>query len=149
MDKVVIGAARHRAFSIPLDEVDVSDLLVFQDNTVGHYFARLRRDEAPVHYCKNSAYGPYWSVTKYHDIVKVETSHPIFSSECLPRAVSPWTSTQCNLGLDIQMFIAMDPPQARRAASRRCRPVVAPDSLAQIRSRGIRERGETSWMPCR
>ena len=29
MDKVVIDAARHRAFSIPLDEVDVSDPKLF------------------------------------------------------------------------------------------------------------------------
>ena len=30
--------------------------------------ARLR-DEAPVHYCPQSQYGPYWSITRFDDIL--------------------------------------------------------------------------------
>ena len=39
------------------------------------------RDEAPVHYCPESFFGPYWSITRYKEIVEVETSHEIYSSE--------------------------------------------------------------------
>jgi hypothetical protein len=47
----------------PLADIDVSQPRLFQNDTVGLYFERLRR-EAPVHYCRDSAYGPYWSVTR-------------------------------------------------------------------------------------
>ena len=46
--------ARDEAFAVPLDQIDVSDPKLFQDNTVGHYFERLRRDD-PVHYCTRTA----------------------------------------------------------------------------------------------
>ena len=63
MDKVTIDAARHAAFSAPLDQIDVSNPKLFQDDTIGHYFERLRRDD-PVHLCKESRFGAYWSVMK-------------------------------------------------------------------------------------
>ncbi|MFZ8889818.1 MAG: cytochrome P450, partial [Pseudomonadales bacterium] len=44
------------------------------------YFARLR-DEAPVHYCADSAFGPYWSITRFDDIKSVDMNHQEFSSE--------------------------------------------------------------------
>ena len=34
-----------------------------------------------MHYCAESEFGPYWSVTKYNDIMTVETNHQVFSSE--------------------------------------------------------------------
>ena len=121
-----------RIQAIPIDEINVADPAVLASETYGHYFARLRR-EAPVHYCKASAYGPYWSVTKYHDIVKVETSHPVFSSE-----KGGITLDDGNLGLDVEMFIAMDPPkhdEQRAVVS----PAVGPENLAKLAT-GIRER---------
>ena len=118
--------------AIPLDDINVAAPEIFASETYGHYFARLRR-EAPVHYCKASAYGPYWSVTKFHDIVKVETSHPVFSSE-----KGGITLDDGNLGLDVQMFIAMDPPkhdEQRAVVS----PAVGPENLMKLAA-GIRER---------
>ena len=41
---------------------------------------RLRKED-PVHYCRDSEFGPYWSVTKYHDIMAVETNHQVYSSD--------------------------------------------------------------------
>ena len=59
------------AWSIPLDEIDVSDPELFRTNTMWPYFERLRKED-PVHYCaNNSLFGPYWSVTKYKDIIQV------------------------------------------------------------------------------
>ena len=134
MDKVVIDAARHRAFSIPLDEVDVSDPKLFQDNTVGHYFERLRRDE-PVHYCKDSRFGPYWSVTKYKDIMQVEVNHQIYSSDAFKGGI---TINERPMQYRRASFIAMDPPKhddQRRTVS----PIVAPANLALLEGT-IRER---------
>src|SRR5437899_8628649 len=68
------------AYAIPLDKIDVSDPKRFQDDTIWPYFARLRKED-PVHYCKESAFGPYWSITKYRDIMAVDTNHTVFSSQ--------------------------------------------------------------------
>jgi hypothetical protein len=43
-------------------------------------FARLRRDD-PVHFCDGPLYAPYWSVTRYRDIMTVDTSHQTYSSD--------------------------------------------------------------------
>ncbi|MBH2009602.1 MAG: hypothetical protein I8H71_07875, partial [Xanthomonadaceae bacterium] len=55
-----------RAYAIPLEDIDVSNPELFRDNTMWGYFERLRRED-PVHYCKDSLFGPYWSVTKFKD----------------------------------------------------------------------------------
>ena len=65
---------------IPLDKIDVSAPDLYVRDTVHPYFARLRK-EAPVHYCPESAYGPYWSITKFQDIVAVDMNHKVFSSD--------------------------------------------------------------------
>src|SRR3546814_20737441 len=66
--------------SIPLGEINVANPYLFQNDTVGEYFSRLRRED-PVHYCAESRFGPYWSVTKFNDIMAVDTTHKVFSSE--------------------------------------------------------------------
>ena len=43
-------------------------------------FARLRK-ESPVHFSAGSACGPFWSVTKFHDIREVDQNHEIFSAD--------------------------------------------------------------------
>src|SRR3982751_5272724 len=72
-------AARERARSIPLGNFDVSNPELFTTDSFWPYSDRLRK-EAPVHYCKDSMFGPYWSVTKYNDIMEIETNHAVFSS---------------------------------------------------------------------
>ena len=63
----------------PLDRIDVSDPALYQNDTWQALFARLRR-EAPIHHCADSPYGPYWSITKYDDIMAVELDHETYSS---------------------------------------------------------------------
>ena len=72
--------ARDQAFSLPLDQIDVSKPRLFQDDTVGHYFERLRRDDV-VHWQENSFCGGFWSVTRYEHIMQVDTQHGLFSSD--------------------------------------------------------------------
>ena len=73
--------------AIPIDEIDVARPSLFQQDTIGLYFERLRR-EAPVHYCRESYVGPYWSITKFDDIMAVDTNHKVFSSEAKLQGVS-------------------------------------------------------------
>ncbi|MVT70252.1 cytochrome P450 [Bradyrhizobium pachyrhizi] len=114
------------ASSIPLSKLDVSEAKRFQDDSIWGYFERLRRED-PVHYCQDSGYGPYWSVTKYRDIVAVDTNHKAFSSEQGVTIVDVpdehWTPS----------FIKMDPP--KHAGQRNTvSPIVAPDNLAKFES---------------
>ena len=59
-EKVNQKAARERARSIPLADFDPGDPELFRSDTNWPYFERLRRED-PVHYCKDSMFGPYWS----------------------------------------------------------------------------------------
>jgi cytochrome P450 len=120
--------------SVPLGTIDVSDPAIYQQDTWQPLFARLRRD-APVHYVDESRYGPYWSVTRYKDIMAVELDHATYSSqlgagiqiEDLPADME-----------DRRSFIRMDPP--RHAAQRKAvAPVAAPNNLASFEIT-IRER---------
>ena len=64
MDATVNIEAREDAYSRPLDSIDVSVPELYQDDVYQPYFERLRRED-PVHYCADSKFGPYWSVTRY------------------------------------------------------------------------------------
>ena len=55
---------------ISLISVDASDLSLYEHDAHWPYFERLWK-EAPVHYCKDNALGPCWSVTKHGDIMPV------------------------------------------------------------------------------
>ena len=126
--------ARAEAFSMPLDQIDVSRPRLFQEDTILHYFERLRRDD-PVHWHSNETYGPFWSVTKYKDIMQVDTNHGIYSSDWTQGGISIFTAPIENR---FQMFIAMDPPkhdEQRKTVT----PIVAPGNLANM-SALIRER---------
>jgi cytochrome P450 len=117
--------AREEAWSLPLDRIDVSNPKRFQDDTVWPFFERLRKEE-PVHYCPDSMFGPYWSVTKYRDIMAVDTDHKAFSSEAGGIVIF-----DRKVGERFPNFIAMDPPkhdEQRKTVS----PIVAPANLANL-----------------
>jgi cytochrome P450 len=116
----------------PLGSIDVSDPALYEQDTWRPLFARLRR-EAPVHYCRESRYGPYWSVTRYHDIMAVELDHATYSSQLGGIQVEDQPA-----GMQRGSFIRMDPP--RHTAQRRTvAPVAAPNNLASFALK-IRER---------
>ena len=71
--------AREKANAMPLADFDPANPELFRSDTHWPYFDRLRKED-PVHYCKDSMFGPYWSVTKYNDIMAVDTNHGVFSS---------------------------------------------------------------------
>ena len=59
METLVHDDLTSAAWSMPLVAIDVSRPELYQRDTMWPYFARLRRED-PVHWCPNSAYGPYW-----------------------------------------------------------------------------------------
>jgi cytochrome P450 len=111
-------------YTLPLDAIDVSDSRLFEADAWGPYFKRLR-EEDPVHLTENEMFGRFWSVTKFNDIMHVDTHHHIFSSE--PNIVIGDEDEDFKL----PMFIAMDQPkhdEQRKVAQ----PVVAPMNLSKL-----------------
>lgn len=123
-------AAREKAFSMPLEEIDVAQPQLFKDNVMWPYFERLRRD-APVHYCKDSQFGAYWSVTKYKDIMAVDTNHAVFSSESGLGGITVMNDPDPEDDFKLPMFIAMDPPK-HDAQRKVVSPIVSPENLASM-----------------
>ena len=112
--------------TLAIEDIDVSNPFLYRQNKWQSYFKRLR-DECPVHYQKNSPFGPFWSVTRYQDILFVDKHHDLFSAEPII-SIGPQPE-----GLEIETFIAMDPPKhdVQRAA---VQSVVAPKNLQQMES---------------
>ena len=115
------------AWSIPLDQIDVSDPNLFVTDTYYPYFERLRRED-PVHYRKGGKYGDFWSVTKFKDIMTVETHPEIYSSDAKKGGIS---ITDRPMEFRRSSFISMDPPrhdEQRKVVS----PIVAPANLQNM-----------------
>jgi cytochrome P450 len=143
---------RDKAWSMPLEQIDPSKGYLFEHDYVGWYFERLRRDD-PVHLAHSKRFGPYWSVTKYKDIMAVDTDHATYSSDAHLGGISLAERPAPEV---FPSFIAMDPPrhdEQRKTVS----PIVAPANLARLEAT-IRERaarildglpvGETfDWVP--
>jgi len=114
--------------------MDVSDPQLYRDDAWREPFARLRRDD-PVHFHPDSPYGPYWSVTRHADIMKVELDHATYSSASERGGIQIADQPK---GSELPNFIRMDPP--RHTAQRKTvAPIVAPSNLANMEGL-IRER---------
>jgi cytochrome P450 len=119
--------ARERAFSLPLQDFNPGDPELFQTDTHWPYFDRLRK-EAPVHYCKDSIFGPYWSITRYNDIMAIDTNHAVFSSAA---ALGGITIRDVPPDLRRESFIAMDQP--RHSGQRKTvAPMFTPTNLDEL-----------------
>ncbi len=119
------------AATIQLDQIEIWNPDRFRDNTIWPYFARLRKED-PVHYTAESPMGPFWSITKFEDIMYVDMHHELFSSE------GGITIDDDDVDFELPMFIAMDPPKhdlQRKTVSG----VVAPPNLVKLEAT-IRER---------
>jgi cytochrome P450 len=119
-------AARDAAYSMPLSEINPADPELFRTDTMWPYFERLRKED-PVHWAESGFedVGGYWSVTKYNDIMAVDTNHEVFSSE--PTIVLPDPAEDFTL----PMFIAMDQPK-HDVQRKTVQPIVSPNNLAYL-----------------
>jgi cytochrome P450 len=119
--------AREKAYSTKLEDFDPGHPELFQSDTHWPYFDRLRKEE-PVHYCKDSMFGPYWSVTKYNDIMAVDTNHGVFSSAA---SLGGITIRDVPPDLRRESFIAMDQP--RHSGQRKTvAPMFTPANLDEL-----------------
>ncbi len=101
-------AANLDPYDLPLEKINPANPELFYRDLHWRHFARLRK-ESPVHWTDESSFGPYWSLTKFGDILRVEGEHSLFSSD--------WTHGGITIGgmpessAEMPMFIAMDPPR--------------------------------------
>ncbi len=107
--------------------MDVSRAELWRDNRVEPLFARLRA-EAPVHFCRESAFGAYWSVVRYDEIVRVESQPELYSSSYLHGGITI-AGDRPNL---FPMFIAMDPPE-HGPQRKSVVPAFAPSEMQRLR----------------
>ena len=148
--------ARERAWSEPLETLNPARPELFQNDTMWPYFERLRAED-PVHYTPAGDLEAHWSVTRYEDIMAIDTNHQVFSSEggiTLPPSAERIAKVMAEGGMTPgqglfggpgggggggpTMFIAMDPPKhdvQRKTVS----PAVSPHNLAVLEPM-IRER---------
>jgi cytochrome P450 len=144
--KPSLALERDEAFALPLAELNPARTDRFQNDTIWPVFERLRRED-PVHFTADSDFGAYWSVTRWDDIMAVDTNHIDFSSAegiALPnrRALAEEEAALRAIGQEPRRgragFITMDEPEHsvhRNAVS----PTLAPTNVANM-SPIVRER---------
>ena len=131
--------------AIPVAELNPARVERFQNDSVWPVFARLRRED-PVHFTPESEFGPYWSITRWDDIMAVDTDHAGFSSADGIRLaelneIAEQERAMIALGQARRRssgFITMDEPEHavhRKAVS----PTMAPANIAKM-SPVVRER---------
>ena len=132
------AAQRARVAAMPLAQINPADAQEFVDDTVGFLFDRLRRED-PVHRSHSPIPGidSFWSVTRYQDIMHVDTHHDIYSSaNGITLMDFPEGDEQ-----KLTMFIAMDQPR-HDEQRKTVNPIVAPANLNNWRDL-IRQRTVT------
>ena len=117
-----------------LSDVNPADPKLFSQEKILPYFEQMRAEQ-PVHFCKESAYGPFWSVTRYKDMMAVDKNHQQFSSDAHYGGILIDDDNVGDVNGDffVQSFITMDQPEhgpQRKAVSK----IVAPTSLQNFES---------------
>ena len=129
-----LDAVRAQVWATPLDQLNPGDPARFRDDSFWPVFERLRQED-PVHFTPDSEWGAYWSITRFDDIVAVDTNHQAFSSDAHLGGI---TIRDPKPDFVLPMFIAMDPPK-HDVQRKTVQPVVSPASLMQLEP-VIRER---------
>jgi cytochrome P450 len=129
---------RAKIFAEPIESLNPAQPLLFQNDAHWPLFERLRA-ESPVHYSPASEdFGPFWSVSRYNDIMAIDTNHEVFSSADGITLPSLEAEAEMKRRPQRSSFISMDPPrhdEQRKTVS----PVVAPANLQRMEPL-IRER---------
>ncbi|KRB40984.1 cytochrome P450 [Phenylobacterium sp. Root700] len=140
--KVQAADAAAEIAATPLENLNPAQMDRFRNGTHWSVFERLRRED-PVHFTRESEFGPYWSITKWNDILAVDTNHEAFSSAegiiITPLAdIEERTRVMGKRPKGDIGFITMDEPDhgpARKAVT----PTMAPANL-QTMAGQVRER---------
>ena len=129
--------ARARIYALPIEAVDPAQPDLFAANAFWPIFERLRAED-PVHWVESPDYGGFWSITRWDDIMAVDSNHQVFSSADGITLQSLESKAETAKRGTRPSFISMDPPrhdEQRKTVS----PVVAPSNL-QVMGPVIRER---------
>jgi cytochrome P450 len=122
--------ARAKIYATPVEDLNPAQPDLYHNDTIWPLFDRLRAED-PVHHTTGSDYGDFWSITRYNDIMAVDTNHQVFSSEGGITLRSLEAEAETLKRPQRPSFIAMDPPkhdEQRKTVS----PVVAPANLQQL-----------------
>ncbi len=129
--------ARARIYAQPVEALDPAQPALFAQDAMWPIFERLRAED-PVHHTVSPTHGPFWSISRWNDIMAVDSNHQVFSSAdgiTLPsleaRAETQKRGTRPS-------FISMDPPR-HDAQRKTVSPAVAPSNL-QAMAPLVRER---------
>ncbi len=123
-------------YSVPLDEMDPGHPSLFEHDTLWSHFERLRSED-PVHYTEESMFGPYWSITRYRDVMHIDTNHKVFSSKQKLGGIALGGVARDD-EYALPMFIQEDPPK-HDAQRKVVTPMFLPKNLAELEPL-IRER---------
>ncbi len=129
-----LAEARARAYATPLEEFQPHAIEHFTSDTLWPWFERLRAED-PVHYTATSEYGPYWSITRYADIVACESDVARLSSSSEHGGITlfepPEGSDPAQRSEDRASFISLDPPR-HEAQRRAAAPMFSSPSVAEL-----------------
>ncbi|MCH2569398.1 MAG: cytochrome P450 [Pseudomonadales bacterium] len=122
---------------IPLDQMNPAHPSLFKHDTFWGHFERLRKED-PVHFTEESVFGPYWSITRYEDIMHVDKNHEIFSSKQSLGGITLNGVKGRDDEFALPMFIQDDPPK-HDAQRKVVAPMFTPKNLQDLEPL-IRER---------
>jgi len=128
-------ATQYRVSPENPDPLDVTRAELWSEDRWQAPMAQLRA-ESPIHYCEESKFGPYWSLTTYKPIQHVEALPKIFSSSWEVGGITVAGDGVEHLQegeIPMPMFIAMDPPQ-HTAQRRTVAPAFGPSEIERMRA---------------
>lgn len=119
--------------------LDISRAQLWRDDEAGALLARMRALD-PVHYCEESPFGPYWSVTRHADISRIELRTASFSSSWRLGGITLFGDGASAADEMLPMFLAMD-GCAHAAPRRAIAPALGPTEVERL-APGLRRRTE-------
>jgi cytochrome P450 len=126
-------SAADKMTHIPANGFDMAQPELYANVDVLETF-KILREEDPIHFAENPHFGPMWHVTRYQDIVAIDTDHKRFSSsdqfggiQIDDAVVRPPVE-----GVEISAFITKDQPE-HAPIRKSVQPIASPPALDGFR----------------
>ena len=126
-------SAADKMTHIPANGFDMAQPELYANVDVLESF-KILREEDPIHFAENPHFGPMWHVTRYQDIVAIDTDHKRFSSadqfggiQIDDAVVRPPVE-----GVEISAFITKDQPE-HAPIRKSVQPISSPPALDGFR----------------
>ena len=124
------------------DPLDVTQPELYAEHRWHEPFRTLRAT-APVYYCENGRFGPYWSISTYKPIQYIEALPKVFSSSWEKGGITVVGDPEAIVEGEVRMpmFIAMDPPQ-HTAQRRTVAPAFTPSEIDRMQRDAVTRTAE-------